>query len=163
MLFTTLTTTLVTANTIEMQQKYPQQIANNVASDEKPNEVKTIASAEIKNIRQRFMEGYASFYGGHDGFDGKRMANGDRFNSNNLHMAAHPTLPLGTKLKVTDLSTDKVLYVEVTDRMPVHKGRVIDLSRGGAKFLGMHNKGIQKVELVKITDDEYLASIAKTA
>ena len=161
MLFTTLTTTLVSANTNAMQQKYPQQII--ATSEAKSSEVKTIATTEIKNIRQRFMQGYASFYGGEDGFDGRVMANGDIFNSDDIHMAAHPTLPLGTKLKVTDLTTDKVLYVEVTDRMPVHKGRVIDLSRRGARYLGMHDKGIQKVELVKITDDEYLASIAKTA
>lgn len=148
-----------------------QQVAD-MTLPVKTDEVKPAAAevkvvqAETKSVQTRltmYMRGYASYYGGTDGFDGKPMANGDVFNSNNLHVAAHPTLPLGTKLKVTDLANNKVLYVEVTDRMPVHRGRVIDLSRGGAKYLGMHDKGIQQVELTKITDDEYSASIGKTA
>lgn len=107
-----------------------------------------------------FMHGYASYYGGKDGFDGRLMANGDVFDSNDLHLAAHPTLPIGTKLKVTDLSNSKTLYVEVTDRMPVHKGRVIDLTRHGAIFLGMKKRGIQKVKLAKISDAEFAQAIA---
>lgn len=150
-------------------------LASNVAIANNPNilkessepltEVKTVQveTTKVQNKITKFMTGFASYYGDHDGFNGRRMANGDIFNANDMHVAAHPTLPLGTKLKVTDLSNDKVLYVEVTDRMPIHRGRVIDLSKCGAQYLGMHRKGIQKVELTKVTDDEYNLSIGKTA
>lgn len=99
--------------------------------------------------------GYASFYGHHDGFNGKRMADGDRFSANNPHLAAHPTLPLGTKLKVTDLRTKQTLYVEVTDRMGHVRHRIIDLSYAAAKYFKMQGKGLLRVKIKTVTEQEY--------
>ena len=101
-----------------------------------------------------YMYGKATYYGGNDGFEGKRMANGDRFYSDNINIAAHPTLPLGSKLKVTNLATHRIIYVEVTDRMP-RRDKVIDLSKGGARALGMHYNGTSTVELTLVSDAEF--------
>lgn len=99
--------------------------------------------------------GLASFYGHNDGFAGNRMANGEKFNPDNVHIAAHPYLPLGTKLKVTDLRSHKVLYVEVMDRMGHVRGRIIDLSYGASKYFGMGKSGLTKVHLQSVTDSEF--------
>ena len=99
--------------------------------------------------------GYASFYGHGDGFNGERMANGERFHADNPHLAAHPRLPLGTKLKVTDLKTKKTLYVEVTDRMGHVRGRIIDLSYAAAKYFKMQGHGLVKVKIKTVTEKEY--------
>lgn len=104
--------------------------------------------------KTNYMYGIASYYGGTDGFDGRKMANGDIFRSTNPNLSAHPTLPLGTKLKVTDIATHRSIYVEVTDRMP-KRGKVIDLSKGGARALGIRGRGIAKVQLSIISNDEY--------
>ena len=103
---------------------------------------------------QNYMYGIATYYGGSDGFEGKKMANGHIFDSSNINVAAHPTLPLGTKLMVNDLSSHRIIYVEVTDRMP-KRGRVIDLSKGAAKVLGMHRRGTTKVRLTIISNKEF--------
>ena len=103
---------------------------------------------------QNYMYGIATYYGGTDGFDGRKMANGKIFDSSNINVAAHPTLPLGTKLKVNDLSSSRIIYVEVTDRMP-KQGRVIDLSNSASKLLGMHRHGTAKVQLTVINNKEY--------
>ena len=101
------------------------------------------------------MNGVASYYGGgRDGFDGKQMANGEYFDSS-AFTAAHPTVPLGTKLKVINLANNRSIYVEVTDRMPKKTGRVIDLSYGVGKYLGLLKRGIVNVKLEKVTDAEY--------
>jgi rare lipoprotein A len=101
-----------------------------------------------------YMIGTASFYGENDGFQGRKMADGKVFNTNDVYSAAHPTLPLGTKLMVTNLANGRTIYVEVRDRMPKH-GRVIDLSMAAAKYLGMHHRGLTKVELVQVTNQEF--------
>lgn len=107
-----------------------------------------------RRTSKNYMVGTASFYGENDGFQGRQMADGNRMNTNDVHKAAHPTLPLGTKLMVTNLANDRTIYVEVTDRMPKH-GRVIDLTAAAAKYLGMHRKGVTQVELVRVTDEEF--------
>jgi rare lipoprotein A len=103
--------------------------------------------------------GYASFYGHGDGFNGKRMANGEKFHAANIHLAAHPTLPLGTKLKVIDLKNKKILYVEVTDRMGHVHNRIIDLSYAAAKYFKMQGRGLVKVRIKTVTDKEYNRNI----
>ena len=102
-----------------------------------------------------YMYGKASYYGGNDGFDGRLMANGDVFDSTNMSVAAHPTLPLGTKLKVTDVSTGRSIYVEVTDRMGRLRNRVIDLSKSAAKILGIRGRGLGSVSLEKVSESEF--------
>ena len=88
--------------------------------------------------------GKASFYGGK--FHGRVTASGERFNQNGL-TAAHRTLPFGTKVKVKNLHNGKEVTVKINDRGPSSKSRVIDLSKGAAKKLGMIQAGVVSVEL----------------
>jgi rare lipoprotein A len=78
--------------------------------------------------------GEASYYG--KGFQGRKMASGKRFNQH-ARTAAHPTLPLGTQAKVTNLETGKAVRVLITDRGPYVKGRDIDLSTAAAQAIGL--------------------------
>ena len=76
---------------------------------------------------------------------GKRTANGERFNPNGL-TAAHRNLPFGTKVQVTNIKTGKSVIVRINDRGPFIKNRVIDLSFGAAKVVGLNRSGIAKVK-----------------
>lgn len=114
-------------------------------------------SHKKKHRAFNYMQGTASYYGDGDGFNGRPMANGQIFNQYNSHYAAHPTLPLGTKLKVTNLANGRSIYVTVTDRMP-KEGRVIDLSTQAGDYLGMHHRGITQVRLQRISNAVYQAN-----
>ena len=83
-------------------------------------------------------EGLASWYG--RDFHGKKTASGERYNMHDL-TAAHKTLPLGTWVKVTNLSNMKSITVKINDRGPFVKGRIIDLSYVAAKQLGLVDAG----------------------
>lgn len=89
-------------------------------------------------------EGKASYYSSK--LHGRKMANGERYNRNKL-TAAHRTLPFGTKVKVTNLQTNKSVKVNITDRGPFVKGRVIDLSEAAAKRLNYIDAGIVPVRV----------------
>jgi rare lipoprotein A len=86
--------------------------------------------------------GHASFYGSE--FAGHRTASGDRFDPNAL-TAAHRTLPLGTKVRVTNLHNGRSVLVTITDRGPYVRNREIDLSAGAARELKMVNRGVAQV------------------
>jgi len=86
-------------------------------------------------------QGIASFY-----TEGTRTANGEKFDTNQL-TAAHPTLPFGTKLRVTNVATGKSVTVRVNDRGPFVPGRVVDVSYSAARMLGMVGSGVAKVKL----------------
>jgi rare lipoprotein A len=86
-------------------------------------------------------QGIASFY-----TEGQRTASGERFDTNDL-TAAHPTLPFGTRLRVTNLSTGRSVTVRVNDRGPYVPGRVVDVSHSAASALGMVQSGTAKVKL----------------
>jgi len=91
-----------------------------------------------------YQVGTASWYG--EQFDGKETASGEPFDMYDLS-AAHPTLPLGTRVKVTNLRNRKSVVVLVNDRGPVVEGRIIDLSYAAAQVLGFQDKGLQRVRL----------------
>ena len=91
-----------------------------------------------------YQVGTASWYG--DYFQGKQTASGEPFNMNDL-TAAHPTLPLGTFVKVTNLRNGKAVVVRINDRGPVVDGRIIDLSYNAARALGFKERGLQTVRL----------------
>ena len=99
--------------------------------------------------------GKASWYGRL--FQNKRTASGEPFDMNNL-TAAHRTLPLGSWVKVTNLRNDRSVMVRINDRGPVRKSRIIDLSYGAAKMLGMGSSGISSVRL-DILDTPTVAQI----
>jgi rare lipoprotein A len=91
--------------------------------------------------------GMASWYGSESG---KRTATGARFRPQNL-TAAHKTLPLPCKVRVTNLRNGRSAVVLVNDRGPFKKGRLIDLSKGAARELGI--RGLAKVKV------EYISSL----
>lgn len=93
-------------------------------------------------------EGVASFYA--DMLKGRKMANGDRYDPEDL-TCAHPTAPLGSIMKVARQDNpDHSVMVIVTDRGPFVKGRIIDLSKRAAKELGIIDTGIAKVVVALI-------------
>jgi len=61
--------------------------------------------------------------------------------------AAHPTLPLGTFVKVTNLRNRRAVVVRINDRGPVVDGRIIDVSYSAARMLNFHSQGVQRVRL----------------
>jgi rare lipoprotein A len=85
--------------------------------------------------------GMASFYQ-----SGKLTANGEKFNPVGM-TAAHRTLPFGTKVRVTNVLTGKVVVVRINDRGPFIRGRIIDLAYGAARTVGLHLTGVAKVRL----------------
>lgn len=86
----------------------------------------------------------ASWYGSPD-LEGNPMANGRPFKSTDPTIAAHPTLPLGTKLEIKNPANGRKLKVRVQDRGPYVNGRELDLSRAAAKKLGYATKGVTKL------------------
>jgi rare lipoprotein A len=88
--------------------------------------------------------GIASWYG--PGFHGKETAKGEIFNQDKL-TAAHRTLPLETKVDVTNVTNGRSVEVQINDRGPYVKGRVIDLSRAAAIRLGMKDAGLARVQI----------------
>ena len=89
----------------------------------------------------RVSQGLASFYS-----EGTHTASGEKFDANEL-TAAHPTLPFGTRLRVTNVNTGRSVTVRVNDRGPYVHGRVVDVSYSAAQALGMVGQGVAKVKL----------------
>ncbi len=89
-------------------------------------------------------EGIASYYAHR--FHGRLTANGERFNMHDL-TAAHKSLPFGSMVRVTNLSNGKKVVVRINDRGPYIKGRIIDLSLGAAKEIGLLKKGVTNVRI----------------
>jgi rare lipoprotein A len=87
--------------------------------------------------------GKASLYGN---LHGRRTASGARYDHNEL-TAAHRTLPLNSKARVTNLANGRSVTVKVNDRGPHRKDRVIDLSRSAAEQLGMKRRGLATVRV----------------
>jgi rare lipoprotein A (peptidoglycan hydrolase) len=88
--------------------------------------------------------GVASWYGGAR-WQGQRMSSGDRYDENAL-TAAHATLPLGSHVRVTLANSERSVIVTITDR-PGTRVRIIDLSRGAARALGILSQGVAVVTL----------------
>ncbi|NJR39741.1 MAG: septal ring lytic transglycosylase RlpA family protein [Leptolyngbyaceae cyanobacterium CSU_1_4] len=93
---------------------------------------------------QLTVSGYASWYG--PGFNGNMSASGEVFNENAL-TAAHPNLPFGTQVRVTNLDNGLSVLVRINDRGPYAGDRLIDLSAGAAQVIGLINSGVAPVKL----------------
>lgn len=91
--------------------------------------------------------GYASWYGGKK-LAGKRTASGERLRPDAM-TAAHPTLPLGTKVQVRSAVTGRSVIVRVNDRGPYNSDRIIDLSKGAASKLGILHRGVSRVTITE--------------
>jgi rare lipoprotein A len=92
--------------------------------------------------------GKASWYGHQHG---RPTANGERFDRADL-TAAHPTLPMNSLVRVTNLSNGRSVVLRINDRGPTTRGRVIDVSQAAAEMLGMKGRGVATVKIEPITD-----------
>ena len=88
--------------------------------------------------------GYASHYGYGDGFAWRTMANGRPMDPNAM-TTAHPSLPLGTRILVTNPANGKSVNLVISDRGPYHGGRILDLSSGAFSSIASLGQGIAKV------------------
>ncbi|HLW13998.1 MAG TPA: septal ring lytic transglycosylase RlpA family protein [Flavobacteriaceae bacterium] len=88
--------------------------------------------------------GEASYY--HNKYRGKKTASGEKFRQYK-RTAAHKTLPLGTKVRVTNLDNGKKVRVTINDRGSFIEGRIIDLSRKAARKIDMLNDGVVPVKI----------------
>jgi rare lipoprotein A len=88
--------------------------------------------------------GIASYYS--DKFIGKTTANGDVFSQDKM-TAAHNFLPLGTKIRVTNLRNNKSIVVRINDRMHHRNKRLVDLTKAAAQKLGFMKSGITRVKI----------------
>ena len=88
--------------------------------------------------------GLASWYG--PPYAGRKGADGTVYDQNAL-TAAHLTLPMGTMVRVTNLTTSQSIVVKITDRGPFVRGRIIDLSLAAAKATGVYRAGVAKVKV----------------
>ena len=111
-------------------------------------------------------EGIASWYG--DDFHGRLTANGEVFDMTSL-TAAHPTMPLPSYARVTNLSNGKSLIVRVNDRGPFHGNRVIDVSNRAAQLLEFRGHGVARVRVEYVgraplegSDDRQLVATLRT-
>ncbi len=103
-----------------------------------------VVGAATYPLRDREIEGIASWYG--EDFHGKKTASGETYNMYDL-TAAHRTLALGSRVKVTNLDNGKEVVVRINDRGPFAKGRIIDLSFEAARRLDMISEGTGRVKL----------------
>ena len=131
------------------------------------NSAETIRAAQIGHFvlpwpgvqppTHAYQIGTASWYG--EDFVGKPTASGEPYDMYDL-TAAHPKLPLGTLVRVTNLRNHRSVVVRINDRGPVVPGRIIDLSYSAAKVLRFRVQGIQRVRLDVIYRPSPLTTIA---
>jgi|SRR5581483_259313 rare lipoprotein A len=117
-----------------------------------------IARTPHKPKTRPFQVGTASWYG--DYFQGRETASGEPYDMNDL-TAAHPTLPLGTFVRVTNLRNGRSVVLRVNDRGPVVDGRIIDVSYYAARVLGFRAQGLQRVRLDLVPSNR--VAMAETA
>lgn len=103
------------------------------------------------------LEGEASFYGGGDGFDGQKTANGEIFDATKM-TAAHKELDFGTKCRVTNPENEKNVIVTINDRGPYSGDRIIDLSKAAAEAIGIVEKGHGRVKIEVLGDAQSATS-----
>jgi peptidoglycan lytic transglycosylase len=100
---------------------------------------------DLNNIQPLSTEvGIASYYA--QKYNGRKTASGEIYNMFGIS-AAHPVYPMGTIVKVTNLSNNLSVILKINDRMPDFKDRVIDLSLGAARILDMIQNGTTKVKI----------------
>ena len=115
-----------------------------------PAPPKVTAKENSTGAGKLLQTGKASWYGPQ--FQGKITASGDTFNQR-AFTAAHPTLPFGSKVKVTNLANGKSVEVKINDRGPVVGHRIIDVSRAAAEILEMKESGTTTVRLELVSGE----------
>ncbi|EWC41112.1 septal ring lytic transglycosylase RlpA family protein [Pseudomonas stutzeri] len=110
-------------------------------ADRQPTQQPKAPSATEERFSQ---SGKASYYARMH--HGQRTANGETHDQNAL-VAAHRSLPFGTRVRVTNEQNGKQVVVRINDRGPFRRGRIIDLSRAAAQQLGMLERGVARVRI----------------
>src|SRR5579862_6058450 len=119
------------------------QRPNSSESVNKQSKTETVAPGKTARTKP-YQIGTASWYGSY--FQGRATASGEPYDMYDL-TAAHPTLPLGSWVRVTNLRNGRAVVVRINDRGPIVPGRIIDLSYNTAKVLHFESKGLQRVRL----------------
>lgn len=114
---------------------------------EEPSVIDKLNIVASNTVRRFSQTGVASWYGRQ--FHGRKTANGETFDMNGL-TAAHRSLPLNCYIRVTNKDNGKSVVVRVNDRGPFHGNRVVDLSYGAAKSLGITNAGTARVNIERV-------------
>lgn len=127
-----------------------------VSAPAAPHASATASTAAHTKGHRWLQVGTASWYGAQ--FQGRLTAAGERFDMNSL-TCAHPTLPMGTWLKVTNLHNRKTAYVRVNDRGPVPDDRIVDLSYAAARSLRLRGLGKVKLETLSPTDPDLIRGL----
>lgn len=117
-------------------------LSQGTASSEVPGGKGAIATRSVKPARVQY--GTASYY--HDKFEGRKTANGEIFSQKGM-TCAHNSLPLGTRVRITNLVNKKTVVVRVTDRLHHKNPRLVDLSKSAAKKLDYLSRGLTKVKV----------------
>lgn len=123
------------------------------APPSRPESAPHSATASRYFLQETFFSetGLASFYG--HAHDGNKTANGTRFDHRGF-TAAHPSLPFGTLVRVTNLGNGRTVTVEITDRGPHIKRRIIDISLAAAHALRMQKQGVARVRVEAFRIDQ---------
>ncbi|AWV86734.1 septal ring lytic transglycosylase RlpA family protein [Acinetobacter radioresistens] len=115
--------------------------------EEEPSVIEKLNTVASNTVRKFSQTGVASWYGRQ--FHGRKTASGETFDMNAM-TAAHRSLPLNCYIRVTNRSNGKSVIVKVNDRGPFHGNRVLDLSYGAAKSIGVTNAGTAKVSIERV-------------
>lgn len=155
-LFATIALTLISGFTYVISQTKPTtepKIIQDTVKNVKPTIIPlpdSVFTDKGLKLRPYKKNAHASYYA--DRFNGKRTANGSRFN-NNSYTAAHKKLPFGTRVKVTNEANGKFVIVKITDRGPFVKTREIDLSKRAFMDITKHKgAGAMKVTIETIIE-----------
>ncbi|ATO19977.1 septal ring lytic transglycosylase RlpA family lipoprotein [Acinetobacter sp. LoGeW2-3] len=115
--------------------------------EEEPSVIEKLNTVASNTVRKFSQTGTASWYGRQ--FHGRKTASGETFDMNGM-TAAHRSLPLNCYIRVTNKNNGKSVVVKVNDRGPFHGNRVLDLSYGAAKQIGITNAGTAKVSIERV-------------
>jgi rare lipoprotein A len=120
----------------------------NVTGQKHKSKHKKSAKQSEQKVKSKILYGQASYYS--DKFNGRKTASGEIFSQKKLTAACNK-LPLGTRIKVTNISNGDTVIVKVNDRLHPKMKRVVDLSKAAAKKIGLTTAGVTrvKVEVVK--------------
>lgn len=134
-------------------------LATTLGAKPVPKVVKDTKVVKYKKTNNKsYQTGKASWYG--KPFHGRKTANGEQYNMFQL-TAAHPDLPMGTWVKVTNLRNQKSVVLRINDRGPFIDSRVIDTSYTAAEILGFREQGIVRVRLDVLPESNHEVILAK--
>jgi len=137
-------------NSLSITERSGDQIRRQAIAakiEDEPSVIEKLNTVASNTVRKFSQTGMASWYGRQ--FHGRKTASGETFDMNAL-TAAHRSLPLNCYIRVTNKDNGKSVVVKVNDRGPFHGNRVLDLSYGAAKRLGITNAGTAKVNIERV-------------